>query len=357
MAAIAAEAGVALKTVYVAFETKAGVLRALWNLLLRGDTGDAPVGGAGVVPRDARGARPGAPATPERAQLADREAAARRRARGDSRPRPRPTRTSRRSGSGSRPSSATTSERSSRALDRKGARPRARRRRGRPTSSGHSTIRTSGNSSSAGSAGRRSSTSSGAPTPPARSSCAQMEKPRRAGLLGSRPVSRILSRVTIPLCSYPGPRRAASAGPVRLAPDGVWLAAASPRRWWALTPPFHPYRRPTREPPAAVSFLFHFPSAFAAWPCASVLPYGVRTFLETPPKRRPAVTRPAARILARQRAPARRRAGCRTRGRRPRLRVHHELAADEALERRARSSATSSWSSVRCSEATVIRAP
>ena len=37
MAAIAAEAGVALKTVYVAFETKSGVLRALWHLLLRGD--------------------------------------------------------------------------------------------------------------------------------------------------------------------------------------------------------------------------------------------------------------------------------------------------------------------------------
>jgi AcrR family transcriptional regulator len=43
MAAIAAEAGVALKTVYVAFETKSGVLRALWNLLLRGDEGDTPV--------------------------------------------------------------------------------------------------------------------------------------------------------------------------------------------------------------------------------------------------------------------------------------------------------------------------
>jgi AcrR family transcriptional regulator len=43
MAAIAAEAGVAVKTVYVAFETKAGVLRALWNLLLRGDDNDAPV--------------------------------------------------------------------------------------------------------------------------------------------------------------------------------------------------------------------------------------------------------------------------------------------------------------------------
>ena len=43
MAAIAAEAGVALKTVYVAFETKSGVLRALWNLLLRGDEEDVPV--------------------------------------------------------------------------------------------------------------------------------------------------------------------------------------------------------------------------------------------------------------------------------------------------------------------------
>ena len=43
MAAIAAEAGVALKTVYVAFDTKAGVLTALWNLRLRGDDGDAPI--------------------------------------------------------------------------------------------------------------------------------------------------------------------------------------------------------------------------------------------------------------------------------------------------------------------------
>jgi len=43
MAAIAAETGVALKTVYVVFETKSGVLQALWNMLLRGDEGDAPV--------------------------------------------------------------------------------------------------------------------------------------------------------------------------------------------------------------------------------------------------------------------------------------------------------------------------
>ena len=43
MAAIAAEAGVAGKTVYLAFETKSGVLRALWNLLLRGDQEDVPI--------------------------------------------------------------------------------------------------------------------------------------------------------------------------------------------------------------------------------------------------------------------------------------------------------------------------
>src|SRR3954465_4318512 len=42
MDAIAADAGVALKTVYVAFETKSGVLRALWNHLLRGDE-DVPI--------------------------------------------------------------------------------------------------------------------------------------------------------------------------------------------------------------------------------------------------------------------------------------------------------------------------
>jgi AcrR family transcriptional regulator len=43
MAAIADEAGVALKTVYVAFETKSGLLRSLWNVTLRGGEGDVPV--------------------------------------------------------------------------------------------------------------------------------------------------------------------------------------------------------------------------------------------------------------------------------------------------------------------------
>ncbi len=71
---------------------------------------------------------------------------------------------------------------------------------------------------------------------------------------------------------------------LRVAPDGVWLAAASPRRWWALTPPFHPYPGISRVP-VAVSFLCHFPSAFAAWGFPSVLPCGVRTFLEPLPAR------------------------------------------------------------------------
>ena len=44
MASIATEAGVALKTVYLAFDTKSGVLRALWHLRLRGDEEPAPVG-------------------------------------------------------------------------------------------------------------------------------------------------------------------------------------------------------------------------------------------------------------------------------------------------------------------------
>jgi AcrR family transcriptional regulator len=43
MSMIAREAGVALKTVYLAFETKSGLLRAVWNLLLRGDEDAATV--------------------------------------------------------------------------------------------------------------------------------------------------------------------------------------------------------------------------------------------------------------------------------------------------------------------------
>jgi AcrR family transcriptional regulator len=43
MADVAAAAGVSLKTVYLAYQSKSGVLRALWHLRLRGDEGPAPV--------------------------------------------------------------------------------------------------------------------------------------------------------------------------------------------------------------------------------------------------------------------------------------------------------------------------
>jgi AcrR family transcriptional regulator len=43
MDAIAAEAAVSLKTVYLAFETKGRLLRAVWDLALKGDESDAPV--------------------------------------------------------------------------------------------------------------------------------------------------------------------------------------------------------------------------------------------------------------------------------------------------------------------------
>src|SRR5262249_7025699 len=43
MEAIASEAGVALKTVYVVLATKSGVLRSLWDLKLKGDSDDAAV--------------------------------------------------------------------------------------------------------------------------------------------------------------------------------------------------------------------------------------------------------------------------------------------------------------------------
>jgi AcrR family transcriptional regulator len=42
MAGVAAAAGVALKTVYLAYETKSGLLRAVWDVLLRGER-DQPV--------------------------------------------------------------------------------------------------------------------------------------------------------------------------------------------------------------------------------------------------------------------------------------------------------------------------
>jgi AcrR family transcriptional regulator len=44
MAAIASAGGVSLKTVYLVFESKSRLLRALWHLLLRGEQDSVPVG-------------------------------------------------------------------------------------------------------------------------------------------------------------------------------------------------------------------------------------------------------------------------------------------------------------------------
>src|SRR5438128_2643963 len=105
------------------------------------------------------------------------------------------------------------------------------------------------------------------------------------------------------------------AGPVCLAPDGVWRAAVSPRRWWALTPPFHPYLRRLRRCVAGGFLSVPLSVGFRRLSQESVLPCGVRTFLER--ANAPAVTRPASSIVR----PFRRRrscraASCRTRGRR-----------------------------------------
>jgi AcrR family transcriptional regulator len=44
VAAVAAAAGVTTRTVYLGFGSKSGLLRALWNRRLRGDSGERPVG-------------------------------------------------------------------------------------------------------------------------------------------------------------------------------------------------------------------------------------------------------------------------------------------------------------------------
>ena len=80
-------------------------------------------------------------------------------------------------------------------------------------------------------------------------------------------------------------RRATSPPLFGLAPDGVYQAALSPRRWCALTAPFHPYRSAKADSPCkkgfctAVYFLWHFPSGHPAPVLRGILPCGVRTFL------------------------------------------------------------------------------
>src|SRR5512134_2506617 len=115
-------------------------------------------------------------------------------------------------------------------------------------------------------------------------------KAPQAGLFRSRPVSRILSWMTISLGRrFPDGSSGApgsSAGSV----DGACFAL---HRTGFGKPPRHrdaggllPHLFTLTLgvsgelfSPLAVSFLCHFPSAFAVWDFPSVLPCGVRTFL------------------------------------------------------------------------------
>lgn len=105
----------------------------------------------------------------------------------------------------------------------------------------------------------------------------------------STPVAGVLSSLSawaiIHLRGLPegaGVQRAGSPFPTfDLAPSGVYTAALSPGRWWALTPPFHPYLWSTFPgDPSAVCFLLHWPAGRPDLPLASTLPYGAPSFLD-----------------------------------------------------------------------------
>src|SRR4051812_40105257 len=124
--------------------------------------------------------------------------------------------------------------------------------------------------------------------------------------------------MTIHLCGYPAPRRAALAEPVRLAPDGVWRAAVSPRSLVGSYPTVSPLPATSPENTSpAVCFLCHFPSAFAASLGGASCP-AVSGLSSTLARARTAVTRPASRILPGERSIRYDRAGSsRTRGSAP----------------------------------------
>ena len=123
--------------------------------------------------------------------------------------------------------------------------------------------------------------------------CEVGEKPTETEKRGSRPVSRVLSRATIPLgrtsphasSNLPGGGR----GP-RLAPCGAYLPIWSCSRWGlpcrcccqprgALLPHRFTLTTPALRQRSAVYFLLHFPWACAPQALPGTLPYGARTFL------------------------------------------------------------------------------
>ncbi len=129
---------------------------------------------------------------------------------------------------------------------------------------------------------------------------ASMRKAKRACKPGSVEDDHLSwhMRYRTALRTLPGCRSGQPIAPLfALAPDGVYPAVASPRRWWSLTPPFQLFPLCAKAAHRwESSFLRHFPSDRSAWPLASILPYGARTFLtrtEDPARR--AAVRPASR--------------------------------------------------------------
>ena len=131
--------------------------------------------------------------------------------------------------------------------------------------------------------GRAADAVDGVRTSRGRRGCAGWAQRRR---VRSGPMSRVLSRTIIylltplPTPSSAQPERSAGHTIALLfafAPDGACQAAVSPRRWWSLTPPFQLFPLPCGRWES--SFLRRFPSGFPAWPLASILPCGARTFL------------------------------------------------------------------------------
>ena len=222
----------------------------------------------------------------------------------------------------------------------------------RPTSSRRSRRCSPSASSTSSPAAARSSSPELAPT--------GHGKAPSPGLFGSRPVSRILSRVTIHLCGYPAPRRAASTEPVRLAPDGVWRAGRVATAAGGLLP--HRFTLTgdvSGESVAGGLFSVPLSVGFRRLPAVD------QTRWERPALRcpdfprvaeRPAVTRPACRMLpGRRRCPSSRAGRVRTRDSAPTGRRGARTRRRPGTRARRRAAArSSSCSSVRCSGATRV---
>ena len=130
------------------------------------------------------------------------------------------------------------------------------------------------------------------------------------GWRASRPVGRVLcTRVSGPTAIHLGlPLPAASCGlPASIGRAALERSRREPwfpswpcsgwglpsrrshlRRWWSLTPPFHPYLRASA---GAVCFLWHCPAGHPGSALPTTLPCGARTFL-TGPERPGATARP-----------------------------------------------------------------